>query len=235
MRSLLPLAALAALLGAAVPAPLRADPAAPAPRVLTVTGIGEVKGVPDQAQLSTGVVSQAPTASQALAANARAMNQVMATLKSAGIAEKDIQTSNFAVSPQYSTANGRQRVTGYEATNTVSVTVIGLDKIGATIDALVAAGSNQLDGPSFTFSDPKPLLEKARAEAVKDATEKAQTYARAAGVSLGPILSISDGGSYAPQPMALKRAMAFADVSSTPVSAGEAGVSASVSISWEIR
>jgi len=225
----------AAFLMFACTTPALAD-GAPPPRVLSVNGTGEAKGVPDQAQLSTGVVTQAPKASQALAANARAMNQVFGTLKAAGIAEKDIRTSNFAVSPQYAESNGRQRVTGYEVTNTVSVTVVGLDKLGATIDALVSAGSNQIDGPSFSFSDPKPLLEQARADAVKDATEKAQAYARAAGVTLGPIQSISEGGSYTPMPMVMNRAMAgFAAAPPTPVAAGQASVTANVSITWEIR
>jgi uncharacterized protein YggE len=116
----------------------------------------------------------------------------------------------------------------------VSVTVVGLDKTGATIDALVAAGSNQIDGPSFSFSDPKPMLAEARTEAVKDATEKASAYARAAGVTLGPILSIADGGSFAP-PEPMPRAMAFKAAAPTPIAAGEASVSASVSITWEIR
>ncbi|MBV9993550.1 MAG: SIMPL domain-containing protein [Alphaproteobacteria bacterium] len=231
MRPLLSAGALAVLIAAAA-SPALADAAAP--RVLTVTGEGEVKGVPDQARLSTGVVSQAPKAAQALAANARAMNQVMDTLKAAGIAQKDIQTSNFAVSPQYADGNGRPRVTGYEVTNTVNVTVSGLDKLGATIDALVAAGSNQIDGPSFSFADPKPMLAQARAGAVEDATEKAQAYARAAGVTLGPILAINDGGSFSP-PEPMPRAMAFKAAAPTPIAAGEASVSANVSITWEIQ
>ena len=115
----------------------------------------------------------------------------------------------------------------------MNVTVTGLDKLGATIDALVASGANQIDGPSFTIADPAPLLAKAREAAVKDAIDRAQAYARAAGVTLGPILSIGEGGSYAPQPMA--RAMAFKADAITPVAAGEASVSANVSISWEIR
>lgn len=225
----LPIAALLLLLPAA---PVLADPA---PRVLSVTGEGEAKGVPDQAELSTGVVTQAPKASQALADNSRAMNQVFATLKAAGIAEKDIQTSNFTVSPQYTSANGRQRITGYQVTNTVSVTVKGLDKIGATIDALVTSGSNQIDGPNFSFSDPKPLLQKARADAVRDATDKAQAYARAAGVTLGPIQTITEGGSYAPRPMAMRGLMASADAAPSPVAAGEASVTANVSITWSIQ
>ncbi|HTT96766.1 MAG TPA: SIMPL domain-containing protein [Rhizomicrobium sp.] len=206
-----------------------------APRTLTVSGTGEVKSAPDAAQMSTGVVTQAPTAAAALAANARAMNAVFDTLKRAGIPDKNIQTSNVSVSPQYAGKPGQvQHVAGYQVSNTVSVLVIGMDKIGPTLDALIAAGSNQIDGPNFTIADPKPLLAKAREQAVKDAMAKAQAYASAAGVALGPILSISEGGAaMPPRPMGgMMMSMAKAE---TPIAAGEESVSADVSITWEIH
>jgi uncharacterized protein len=205
------------------------------PRVLTVSGTGEIRTTPDQAQLSTGVVTQAGTAAAALAANSRAMNSVFDTLKRAGIPEKNIQTSNFSVSPQYGSAkpNGQQHIIGYQVSNTVTVMVDKLEKVGPALDALVAAGSNQIDGPSFSIADPKPLLAKAREEAVKDATARAQTLAAAAGVALGPIVSIGEGGGeYSPQPMG--RVMSYAKAP-TPIASGEESVSASVSITWEIH
>jgi uncharacterized protein len=217
-----------ALLG---PAALHAEPL---PRVLTVTGSGEVKAAPDRALISTGVVTEGRTAGQAMEANARAMSAVFDALERAGMPAKNIQTSDISVAPQYATAKAGspQRVASYQVTNTVSVTVDGLDRLGATLDALVASGSNQIDGPSFSVADPKPLLAKARADAVADATAKAQAYAQAAGVALGPIQSITDGGSYAAEPMG--RMMSLAG-KATPVAAGEVGVSASVTITWEIR
>ncbi len=239
MRSLLPTSLSAAVLAAALLVSFQAGAqTAPAPRVLSVSGTGEVKATPDQAQLSTGVVTQAATAAVALAANSRAMNGVFDTLKRAGIAEKNIQTSNFSVSPQYGNPKpgGAPHITGYQVSNTVVVMVTGLDKVGPALDALVAAGSNQIDGPSYSIADPKPLLAKAREEAVKDAAARAQTLAAAAGVTLGPILSISEGGSeYSPQP--LYRSMKFQGVASVapPVASGEETVSASVSITWEIH
>jgi uncharacterized protein YggE len=211
--------------------------APPAPRVLTVNGTGEAKAVPDRAQLSTGVVTQGRNAAAALAANARAMTAMLAALKSAGVPDKSIQTTSVSVAPQYSDAKpgAPPRVTGYEVTDTVSVIVDGLDKLGATIDALVAAGSNQIDGPNFSIADPKPLLAQARADAVKDATASAEVYAKAAGVTLGPILSIGEGASYTPV-LPMGRAMAFnAKQAPTPVAAGEQSVSAGVTITWEIR
>lgn len=228
LKTLLPAAALLFSLAA------HADP-----RLLTVTGTGEARAVPDRAMLSTGVVTQGRTAATALAANARAMNAVFDALKSAGIPDKDIQTSNVSVSPQYAPdkpgQSGPQHIVGYEVTDTVNVTVDGLDKVGPTIDALVAAGSNQIDGPSFTIADPAPLLAKAREAAVKDAMARAETLARAAGVTLGPIVSISEGSTSAPEPMRMRGLMAMDKAASTPVAAGEDSVGAEVSISWEIR
>jgi uncharacterized protein YggE len=214
-------------------APAALADSAAAPRTLTVSGTGEVRAAPDQAQLSTGVVAQAPSAAAALAANARAMNRVFDTLKRAGIAEKNIQTSNFSVSPQYAASKPgqTQHIVGYDVSNTVSVLVDKLDNLGPTLDALVASGSNQIDGPSFAIADPKPLLAKAREAAVKDATDRAATIAHAAGVSLGPIVSISEGGT--PLLEQTPRSMMSFAKAPTPVASGEEGVSASVSITWE--
>ncbi len=234
-RTILPLSLLLAL--AAAPAAL-AD-GAPAQRLLTVSGSGEVKAAPDRAALSTGVVTRERSAAAALAGNARAMNAVFDTLRRAGIAEKDIQTSNFQVSPQYSAdkpgTNAPPRVVGYEVSDTVNVTVEDLGRLGPTIDALVAAGSNQIDGPTFSIADPKPLLAKAREDAVKDAVARAQAYAGAAGVTLGPIASIYEGGGAATIEPTGRMMSMLKSAAPTPIAAGEESVTATVSISWEIR
>lgn len=229
------------LLSAAILALTTAATAAPAdqapPRTLTVSGTGIAKGAPDEASFSTGVVSQGGTAGQALAANSRAMNAVMAALKRQGVADKDIQTSNLSLSPQYQTCKPgvacQQKIVGYQVANTVNVTV-GLDKAGSVIDALVSSGSNQVDGISFAIHDPKPLLAQARTDAVKDAMDKGQGIARAAGVSLGPILSIGEGGSEPPRPV-YKAFRAMAMAAPPPVAGGEESVSASISITWIIQ
>lgn len=229
------LGAAAALLIAGAFAPVAASADPPAPRTLTVSGQGETKAPPDAAHLSTGVSTQARTAAEALSQNARAMTSVFEALKRAGVAPKNIQTSNITLQPQYAASKPGQapRVTGYEASNTVDVEVYDLKALGPTIDALVAAGSNQIDGPSFFITDPKPLLARARKAAVEDAIARARAIADAAGVKLGPIQSIAEGGSEAPvQPM---RRLLAAAPASTPVSAGEEEVSASVSISWTIE
>ena len=219
---------------AAAPCAAYADQAPP--RTLTMSGQGVAKAAPDQAQFSTGVVSQGATAAQALAANSRAMNAVFATLKRLGIPDKDIQTSNFSLSPQYQVCKPGtacpQRVVGYEVSNNVNVTVEDFGKTGAVLDALVSSGSNQIDNISFSIRDTSALLKEAREAAVKDAILRAQTYAKAAGVTLGSILSIQEGGRAQPQPMYYAKAMMAAP---PPIAGGEQSVSAEVTISWEIQ
>jgi uncharacterized protein len=213
-------------------APALADTA---PRTITMSGHGEVKAAPDQAQINTGVTTAAPTAATALAANTARMRALFDTLAGAGIAAKNIQTVNFSVSPQYTGGAPGQpsRVTGYQVTNQLSVHLDDVARVGATLDALVTAGSNQMDGISFSIRDPAPLLEKARTDAVADAQARAQTYARAAGVTLGPVLTISEGGgevrTYRMAPMMMKAA------GPVPVAAGEESVTADVSLVWEIH
>jgi hypothetical protein len=211
------------------------------PRTLSVSGTGEVKSAPDESNLSAGVTTQATTAAQALAANSRAMNAVFATLKRLGIPDKDIQTSDFSVQPQYQTCKPgtscQPRIVGYQVSNTVDVMVEDLDKTGAVLDALVSSGSNQIGGISFSIHDPKPLLRNARAAAVADAIDRAQTYAKAAGITLGPILSIQEDGSEAPRPESRYRMMATNSLVAAPppVAGGQESVSVNVTITWQIK
>jgi len=228
---------LALALALLVPAAADAErPHAPTVRALSVSGEGEVKAAPDEAMLSAGVVSRAATADAALADNRQAMNAVFAALKGAGIADKLIQTSHFSVSPEYANekTGDAPRISFYQVSNSVSVTIDDLTKLGITIDALVASGANSMGSISFSIRDPKPLLAQARAAAVRDAMERARTYAGAAGVALGPVIAISEGGAQAPQPML--RAMSFGNAAApTPIAAGEESVSAQVSMTFEIR
>jgi hypothetical protein len=207
-----------------------------APRTLTMSGQGIAKAAPDQAQFSTGVVTQGGTAALALAANSRAMNAVFATLKRLAIPDKDLQTSNFSLSPQYQVCKPGtacpQRIVGYEVSNNVNVTVEDFGKTGAVLDALVSSGSNRIDNIGFSIRDTSALLKEAREAAVKDATLRAETYAKAAGVTLGPILSIQEGGGEQPQPVYFAKAMMAAP---PPIAGGEQSVSAGVTISWAIQ
>ncbi len=212
--------------------------------LLSVSGEGIVRSVPDQAQISAGVVTQAPTAGAAMAANGRAMNAVFAAIRKLGVPEKSIQTSGFSVTPQYppyrqnAAPEESRKIIGYEVQNQVTVILDDVSKVGSALDALVQSGSNQMGQVSFTIRDPKPLLMEARALAVEDARARAQTYAKAAGVSLGRIISIQESGAQQPRPMMMEKVMMasarMADAP-TPTAAGEQAVTAHVSISWEVK
>ncbi len=207
------------------------------PRRLVVTGAGEASARPDVAVISAGVVVQADTASAALAENTRAMNRVLEQLRAAGLAAEDIQTAQFAVSPLYESRQPDPRTTqpprivGYQVSNQVSARVRDIERLGTTLDALVVAGANSIDGLSFDLADPKQVLGEARDAAVADALAKAKRYAAAAGVKLGRILSIEEGGGYPPpRPMMRAEAMA-ADV---PIAPGQTELSASVTITFAL-
>ena len=206
-----------------------------APRTIAMSGHGEVRSAPDQARITTGVTTAAPTAAAALAANTNQMRSLFDALGRAGIPAKNIQTVNFSVSPQYTNGANNQpaRVTGYQVSNQVDVRIDDVARVGTTLDALVTAGSNDMNGISFSIKDPAPLLATAREQAVADARARAETYARAAGVTLGLILSISEGGGEVrPLRMAPMMMKAAAPV---PVAAGEESVTADVSLVWEIH
>lgn len=207
------------------------------PRTISVSGSSEIKAVPDEAELSAGVTGQAGTASAALADNSKAMNAVFAALKARGIPDRSIRTSGFSVSPQYDSGkdgNGPPRITGYQVSNTVSVTVDDLSTLGPIIDELVGSGSNTMGGVRFTIRDPKPLMKQARMEAVKDAMDRAETLAHAAGVTLGRVTAISDNGMSVPRPM-FRSVVVTAAMAAPPIAAGEETISASVSMTFEIK
>ena len=211
----------------------------PAPHTITVSGQAEARGAPNQAMLSAGVVSVAPTAAAALAENARKMTGVFAALKKLGVPERSIQTSNFSVQPQYppynQNATGLQRIVGYQVSNQVDVVLDDTAKLGPALDALVGAGANQINSVSFGIKGADALQAKARADAVADARTRAETYAKAAGVSLGSVVSIQENGGFEPpRPMVMLRAQA-AEAPPTPTAAGELGVTANVTMVFEIR
>jgi len=236
MKSVLSSLLAALTLAAALAGPAAAQTATPVPRTITMSGTGTVKGPPDMAEITAGVTSEAPTAAAALSANTAAMNKVFAALeKQQGIARRNIQTSNFNVSPVYANRvpNETPRLSGYRVSNQVHVVLDDVTRVGAALDALVSAGANQMHGLNFSIKEPAPLLAKARAEAVADARLRAQQYAAAAGVALGPIQSISESGIEPPRPVF--RAMAMAAESAVPVATGEESVTANVTVVWEIR
>ena len=222
------------ILGLALTALLAAPAWAADPRTITMTGHGETKAVPDQALLSAGVTNIAPTAAAALAANSSSMNAVFAALKKLGVPDRNIQTSGFSIFPQYSDGGSNvRRLNGYQVSNTVTVRLDNVGRTGPTLDALVAAGANQMNGISFDIAKPAPLLDQARAGAIADARHRAEVYAKAAGINLGSLLSIHETGSAAPRPRPMYRMAMMADA--TPVAPGEDSISADVTMVWEIH
>ena len=204
------------------------------PHTITMTGHGEIKAAPDTATINAGVTSNAATAAAALSANSARMTQVFDALRKLGIPDRDIQTAGFSVSPQYTNGdnNNPRRLTGYMVSNDVNVRLQDVTRTGAVLDTLVGAGANQMNGIGFEIANPAPVLEKARIQAVADARARAATYAQAAGVTLGPIVSISEGGGEtAPRPMFRMMAMA----APTPIAPGEQSVTADVTVVWEIH
>jgi uncharacterized protein YggE len=193
--------------------------------VLNLSAYGEVKVAPDMASISTGVVTEAPTAAEAMRLNRERMSGVITALKRQGIAEKDIQTSGLNLSAQYTyRENMPPELRGYQASNQVTVMVFDLSRVGAAVDAVVASGANQVNGISFGLRDPQAAEDAARQEAVSRLQAKAQLYSRALGKQIVGLRSFSEGGGYtAPPPMPMYRMAARAEAAdaSTPIAAGE--------------
>lgn len=224
-----------ALLSVAVlrPLPALADDTPPA--MISVTGTGTVEVAPDIATLVIGVTTEGPTAAEALATNTAALGAVMARLSAAGVAPRDMQTSSLSINPQWtgydSASVSGPAIAGYSAANLLMIRVRQLDGLGAVLDAAVSDGANTLNDLAFGVADPAPVLDAARREAVADARARAKLLATAAGVTLGRVLSIREG-SEASDPGPLLRAEAAA--APVPVAGGELGLSASVTIFFEI-
>ena len=241
MRVLVPaLAALATLSSA----PLAAAQEAGHPHMMMMEGTmlsisadARVSEKPDIAVITAGVVNEAPTADAALAENARRMTAVIAAVRRSGVAERDIQTAQLSINPQTVYAeNVPPRVTGYQATNTVSVKVRNMANVGKTVDALVGQGGNQLNGISFGLDQPDAALDRARAEAFRKARARADVYAQAAGMHVKRIVGISEsGGMEPPRPMPMMAMRAMAGADATPVAPGEVDLTASVTVMFELQ
>ncbi len=202
---------------------------------LDVVATGEVSRVPDIAVISAGVVTTAPTASGALEQNARQMAAVRQALKRAGIADRDIQTSSINLYPDYRQEpnGGNPQIVGYRANNNVSVRFRDIASAGSILDALVAQGANQINGPMLGIDKPERAMDEARVAAVAAARARAEIYARAIGKRVGRIISISEAGAMMPVPMERMRMMT-ASAASTAIEPGEQSVSVSVSVSFEL-
>lgn len=239
----------AALAAASTASPAMAQAVSPAPvvapgsAVLTISADGRSTRTPDLAVFSAGVTTQAKTAAAALSENAERMNAVIAALKASGITERDIQTSNLSVNPIFGQSrpitegnvNNDPVIIGYQANNQVEVKQRKIGNYGKTIDTLVGAGANQVSGPSFQLENGDAASDEARIEAMKKARTRAELYAKAAGLTVKRILTISESGGYAPQPMVMyARAEAMMAKAPSPVAAGELQVAANVTVTFEL-
>lgn len=214
-----------------------AQPVPPtAPTTLTVTAEGRVARAPDIAEVSGGVVTMAPTATAAMTENANRMAAVVAAVRKAGIADRDIQTSGLNLQPQYKYENNNPPVlTGYQVTNTVSLRIRKLPEAGRLLDTLVSVGANQISGPNFKVEKADAALDEARLAAVATARARAELYARASGMKLRRIASISESGGYeqGPRPMAMMMRSEKADAASS-VEPGEVALTVNVTMVFEL-
>jgi uncharacterized protein YggE len=204
------------------------------PAVISVTGEATVSAAPDLAQIDGGVTSEAKTAREASDANNAAMGKVLLALKGAGVEEKDFQTSRLSLQPQSAPNRpGPSTIVGYRASNRVTVRLRDVSKLASVIDTMVGAGANDIGGISFTVANPSKLLDEAREKAVADARRKAEIYAKAAGVTLGAPLSISEEGNAVPIPY--RRMAAPMAAQGVPVAQGEETLHVTVGVSWAIK
>ena len=205
---------------------------------LDLAATGAVSRVPDLAIISAGVTTQAATASEALSLNAARMERVRTALRRAAIADRDVQTASISLSPQYRYADNQPPVlTGYQASNQLSVRFRDLRSSGRILDALVAEGANQINGPTLTLDKPEAALDEARAKAVATGRARAELYARALGMRVARILSVSEnGGDSAPPPMPMMMAQR-ADMAQakTSIDPGEQELRVTVAMSFELR
>ncbi|MDR6634566.1 uncharacterized protein YggE [Phyllobacterium sp. 1468] len=215
----------------------------PRPRIV-VTGEGQAASAPDMAIVSMVVLQEKPTAREALTANNEAMAKVLDAMKKAGIAERDLQTSGFNIEPRYVYPDNKDntqppeapKIVGYAVSNSLTVRVRDLKKVGDILDQSVTLGVNQGGNLTFTNDKPEAIVEEARKNAVANALAKAKTLTEAAGVGLGKVIEISEQ-SYSPRPMPMGQAkmMAAAPADSVPIATGENTYNVNVSVTFELK
>jgi uncharacterized protein YggE len=205
---------------------------------LDITATGEVTRVPDVAVISAGVVSRAATASAAMQDAANRMDRVLAALKRAGIESRDIQTSSVNLNPEYRyPENQSPQLTGYTASNTVTVRFRDIRNSGKILDALVSQGANQINGPNLTIDKPETALDEARGKAIAEGRARAELYARSLGLHVARVVAVSESGGYAvPPPAPPMPVMARAyDSAQTKIEPGEQKLQVTLTMTFELR
>ena len=202
---------------------------------ITLMGRGSIEQPPDVAMINVGVQVEAKSAAEAMAQQAANMNGVFAAVKAAGIAERDMQTGNMSLNPVYEYPNNaRPRLTGYQASNSITVKVRKLDTLGKTLDAVVKGGGNTINGISFSVDQPDKFQDEARVEAIEDAVAKAELYAKAVGYKVKRIVTISEQEFYPQPPMPVMMRMQDMAAESTPIAAGEVSLVQTVNVVFEL-
>jgi uncharacterized protein len=203
-------------------------------RQVTVVGRGEAKGTPDTGYVQIGVETEANTTEEALEQNNAQVAAIIEKIKQLGVAEEDIQTSNFSINTRYD--NDGRRVVGYQVSNIVSVTIRNLEQTGTLLDQVVQIGANRVYGINFGVDDPSELLAQARDKAVADARDKAEQLAQASGASVGRVLVITENvGSQSPIPMPMRSEIAEQDAAAVPIQTGRQTVSTQVQVTFELQ
>ena len=200
---------------------------------------GKVERAPDIAFITTGVRVEAPTARDAMRNNAERMSNVVEVLKEAGVEPRDVQTSNLNLSPKYEyRSNQAPRLIGYTASNAVTIKVRDLDNLGATLDALVNAGANEINGIRFALDNPEAAMREARLQAMQAAEARAELYATSAGMSVRRLVTLNESGGWnqpQPQMMMARAAMDMAESAPTPIEGGSVGYSVTLSLTYELQ
>jgi uncharacterized protein YggE len=207
---------------------------------ISVNGVGRVKAEPDVADINLGVTKQGDDAKEASQKAAQSMEAVIAALLGAGVAEADIQTSSISLNPVYDWDNDPPTIEGWEASNLVNVTVRDITTVGDVIDAATTAGATNVNGITFRVDDPTTAEAAAREAAVADARAKADQLAAAGGVTITGVLSLTESGGQAPQPIYFERdtmalAEAAGDMAKTPVQPGQVELSITVYAEYSIE
>lgn len=205
--------------------------------LVSISATGEASRVPDTASISAGVVTEAEDSKKAMKDNAAQMAKLVEAIEKAGIDDKDVQTSGISLSPRYNYQRDRKpQITGYTARNTVRIKVREIEELGGVLDALAAAGANQIHGPSLEIGEPEPVMAEARQQALEKAQQRAETYAQGLGMKVRRIVSISENGDIAPPRPMMRAEMAGARAdASTPVSPGETTVSVNLDLVFELE
>jgi uncharacterized protein len=202
---------------------------------LDVTATGEVTRVPDVAVISAGVVSRAATATGALQDASARMQRVLGALKRAGVADRDIQTSNVSLNPEYRyPQNQAPQLTGYTASNSVTVRFREIGRSGTVLDALVGQGANQISGPNLLVDKPDAALDEARAKAIAVGRARADLYARSLGLRVARVVVVSENSSETP-PMPMVRMAASADAAQTRIEPGEQKLQVTLMMTFELQ